>query len=601
MAASPSRPAWLWRFAGAAGLALAIAWVIGPALGGGWIWDDISEVTRNGTLRDGHGLWRIWLNPPGPDYLPLKSTLQWLEWHRWGDAPAGYRWANAGLHLAGSLLIWRLLARIGVKYAYLGGLLFAIHPLAVESVAWISEQKNTLSLPLLLLAADAYLDFEAGLGRWPDYLRAWGLFTAAMLAKSSVVMFPAVILLYAWWRRGRVSRRDLAASAPFFAVALGLGLVTIWFQQHAAIGAEPLAIGGPMERLADAGPALGFYVSKCFLPIGLMPLYPHPLSAGPVFSRLVPWLALAAGFLWLWRKRHTWGRPLLFGLGFMLLNLLPVLGLIPMSFMRLSWVSDHFAYVALVGAVGLVAGGFGAAMAQFGPTRRAAAFAALGAVVMALALSSRSYAAVFHDSEALWGFAAAKNPGSAVAHYNLANADVLSGQLPAALAEFAAAVRLRPDLPAVRSNFGDALARSGQNAAAQAQYEAALQSDPALTLTRDKLGNLLLGQGRVGEAIAQYRHAVKFDPGSAAAQADLAYALARAGQLDEAQVHYETALQLQPDQAENWDELGTVFALRHQWPEAIRHYEHALQIDPADAAARRNLELARRLEQGAAP
>jgi tetratricopeptide (TPR) repeat protein len=591
---------WAGRLAGAAAIALAIGWVLWPALGGGWIWDDISEVTGNATLRNCAGLRHIWFAPPGPDYLPVKSTVQWLEWHLWGAAPAGFHWANAGFHFAGSLLVWRVLARLGVRFAFLGGLLFAIHPVAMESAAWISEQKNTLSLPLLLLATDAYLDFDSNPRAWPAYARAWALFVAAMLAKSSVVMFPAVLLLHAWWKRGKLTRRDFAVSAPFFAVSLLLGLVTVWFQQHVAIGSASIAFARPLARLASAGPIALFYLGKCALPIGLMPLYPPGIAAEPLLTQLVAWLALAGGLAWLGTKRRTWGRPILLGLGFILLNLAPVLGLIPMSFMRLAPVSDHLLYLSLVGAAGLAAAAAGQLFARLAPAARPGAAAALGAAIVALMLASRSLAAVYHDSDTLWAFAAAKNPGSAAAHFNLANARVLAGQLTEAVPEFAAAVQLQPDLAEARSNFGDALERLGRKSEAQTQYEAALRAQPALTLTRDKLGNLLLATGRLEDAIAQYEQAVARAPGSAAAQADLAYALARANRLDEAQDHYETALQLQPGVAENWDELGTVFALRGQLPEAIRHYERALQIDPGDAAARRNLALAQGMEQGAA-
>ena len=235
---------------------------------------------------------QIWLAPVGTDYFPLKTTVQWAEWHLWGDHRLGYHLTSVALHLLSALLFWRLLRLLfavgggpaGTLGPWLGGLIFAIHPLAVESVAWIAELKNTLSLPFLLLAMICYVEFDAirtggargGVRRSPAMAdppraglsggaaqrvgdnalhRYWGsigLFLAAMLSKSSVVMFPDVLLLSAWWRRGRITRREVGASAPFFALSLGLGLVTLWFQLHRAIGYD-LGIGGGLTRVAAAG------------------------------------------------------------------------------------------------------------------------------------------------------------------------------------------------------------------------------------------------------------------------------------------------------------------------------------------------------------
>ena len=592
MSAEGGRIGLAWRALGALVIALAVLFVFWPSLRGGWVWDDISEVTGNRALRDLPGLGRIWLAPPGPDFFPLKSTVQWLEWHAWGPNPAGYHWVSMACHCLGALLLWRLLAMLGARAAWLGGLLFAVHPLAVESVAWISEQKNVLSLPLLLLAMIAYLGFEKGGARRRT---AFGLslllFVAAMLCKTSVAMFPAALLLHAWWRRGRISRADLAASAPFFAVSLVLGLVTVWFQWRRAIGAEGLEIGGPLPRLASAGLALAFYARKSLLPVGLMPLYPRWVVDPPAPAQFLPWIVLAGLLAVLWSRRATWGRPVLLGAGFFLINLLPVAGFVPMSFMRLAWVSDHLAYLPLIGPVGLAAAGAGLARERLASRWRPWAGAAAGAVLAALMLAGRGYAGVFGGGVGLWTFAAAGNPASVAAHYNLANALVLAGRVPDSVPEFEAALRLGPDFAEARSNFGDALLRLGRRAEAAAQYEAALRADPALALTRDKLGNLLLERGLTEEAIAQYEKAVGSRPDCAPAQADLAYALARAGRLEEAAGRYGTALRLDPSDAANWDELATVLAVLGRTPEAIRDYERALQLKPDYAEAHNNLGL----------
>ena len=206
-------------------VALAAWWVALPSLRGTWLWDDDTYVTDNAALRSPGGLWRIWFDPPGVNYFPVTFTAQWLQWHWWGNDPLGYHCTNVALHLVSCFLIWRLLQKLGLRRAWLGGLLFAVHPVTVESVGWISELKNTLSLPPLLLAMIAYVDFDAG--KRSRYSAALFWFVVAMLCKSTVVMFPFVLLLYAWWRRGRLQPADFRAGAAFFAVALILGLVSV--------------------------------------------------------------------------------------------------------------------------------------------------------------------------------------------------------------------------------------------------------------------------------------------------------------------------------------------------------------------------------------
>ena len=198
----------------AAALAAVTAWTYAPVRHGGWLWDDNLYVTHNPLLRSAAGLKQIWLNPTGVNYFPVTATCQWLQWHLWQDRPLGYHLTNVALHLLSAFLLWRLLRRLGSEPAWIGAWLFALHPLAVESVAWISELKNTLSLPLLLLAMAAYVDYDDASGArpgpagWSRPAGRYGLallwFLAAMLSKSTVAMFPVVVLLYGWWRRGHL-------------------------------------------------------------------------------------------------------------------------------------------------------------------------------------------------------------------------------------------------------------------------------------------------------------------------------------------------------------------------------------------------------------
>jgi hypothetical protein len=394
--AAPPPPARVVVLGQAALLVAAWAFIFSPIWRGGWLWDDDTEVTSNLQLRTWAGLRDIWLAPTGADYFPLKSTVQWLLWQGWGNDPAGYHLASASLHLLAAFLFWRVLEKLGVRLAWLGGLLFVIHPLVIESVAWVSELKNTLSLPLVLLAYLAYLDYDAR-GRRGDYRRALLWFVAAMLCKTSVVMLPVVLLLFTWWKYGRLTRAGVRDSLPFFAVALILGLVTVWFQQERAIGEATLTLtsGDLPTRVARAGLAVWFYLEKCVLPVGLLPVYPPWRLEG--LRAWLAWPAVAALLAWLWTQRAGWGRHALLGYGFFLLNLAPVLGLIPMSYLTIAPVADHFVYLSVLGILGLAAAGAGEIWRRL--ERGGRVFAATGAVVVALLLAgeSRQYTAVFHD------------------------------------------------------------------------------------------------------------------------------------------------------------------------------------------------------------
>jgi tetratricopeptide (TPR) repeat protein len=608
-----------WRGAraalAAAALVLLGALVLRPVLAGGWLWDDEREVTENRILRDPAGLRAIWLAPAGPDYFPLKSSAQWLEWRAWGARPAGYHAVSLALHLASALLLWRILRRLGVRWGWVGGLLFAVHPLAVESVAWAAELKNTLSLPLLLLALDAWLDWDEA-ARPGAYARALLFFLAALLAKSSVVMLPAVLLLHAWWKRGRIAARDGAATAPFFAVALVLGLVTLRFQQRVAIGGWTIAAGAPAARLGRAVLASGFYFLKAVAPSGLSALY-SPAVVAPSPLHLLPVLALLALAAWFWAYRASWGRHGLFALGFFILNLLPTIGLVSMSYMRYSWVADHFAYIALIGVVGLGA----AALSALGQTQPVCAGLAAAVLASLLACESNRYARVFHDSAALWSHVLQRDPGSWTAEDHLGEVDLQAGRSLSAVAHYSAAVRLAPGVPEAHSslgyalllserpaesigelreairlgygkahtNLGNALAQIGDVPGAIAEQRLALQAQPDSPDVEVNLANALTQAGRVPEALPHYERALRLDSDFSEGRYNWAIALVQAGRTADAAVQLARAAQEAPQNARIWNEWGAVLARAGDLPGAAERFARAAQVDPNSADYQANL------------
>lgn len=567
----------------AALIILAGAFIFGPTLRGGWLWDDNQEVTDNPVLPDPAGLAKIWAGTAGADYFPLKTTVQWFEWRLWGPNPAGYHAVSVALHLLSALLFWRLLRKLGLGAAWIGGLLFVVHPVAVESVAWAAELKNTLSLPFLLLAMIAYVQFDQndqkgpgpkflnssdefknlGPGPFLFYWLSLLCFLLAMLAKSSVVMFPCVILLHAWWKRRRIGGRDLAASAPFFIISLILGAVTLWFQQHRAMHTEPVVLGGLFSRLAGAGLALTFYLWKSVWPAGLSPIYPRwPVDPQSVLPWL-PWLAAGAAGAWLWSARSGWGRTVIFGLGFFSLNLLPVLGFVAITYMRITWVADHFAYVSILGVIGLAVAVVDRAHASW----PVGTWSCVALAVMVLTVESRRYAVVFRSEESLWTYTLQRNPRAWSAHYNLATRLAQRHELPEAVEHFEQTLRLKPE-------FTDA------------HYN---------------LGNTYFLEGRLEEAVGQYAETLRLDPGYVDAHIGLGNIFMRENRLPDAIAQFEEVLRRKPGFAEIHASLGDAWYLAGRVPEAISQYEEALRLKPGDLRTLSHLETARRARRGESP
>lgn len=573
-------------------IALFAAWIYSPCLHGSWLWswDDGLEITQNMALRDPGGWWQPWIHPAGMDYFPLKSSLQWVEWHLWGESPLGYHLVNLALHVLSSLLVWRLLHLLGVRAAFVGGLLFAAHPLAVESVAWISEFKNTVSLPPLLLAAIAYVGYDRDCRR-ASWVASVLWFIAALACKTSTVMFPVVLLLFAWWRRGRVGRRDLLAVLPFLGAALAMGAATVWFQSTRSIGiaGTPEGLG---ERLAQAGWSILSYARMCLWPSGLEPIYPAAANSWPP---ILPWIGIGVLLGFFWVRRKGWGRHALLGTGWFLLNLVPILGIIPMAYFRVSPRADHFVYLPLIGWVGLAAAGIGPLMdfceERLGPAPLGRLPVALGVafVACAMAFAARGYAAAFRDEKSLWTYAVDRNPGAWLGRVNLGKVLYQQGQLDAAAAQFREAIRLQPDSPEAHANLGNCLEDEGLAAEARAEYAAALAISPGFAGARYDLGLSLLKSGRLDEAQAQLRRTLELDPGHAAARNTLGLALAGMGRLPEAMEQYRLALGLNPALPEAHLNLGNALFRLGRPEEAAAEYRQALSLAPGYSAAHNNL------------
>ncbi len=557
---APARAPWLEGGAFKAALILlAGLFIYSPVFHGGWLWDDNFELTQNSVIQDPGGLKNIWQGNAGADFLPLKSTLQWIIWHTYGADPTPFHLVSIGFHLLNALLLWRLFYRLGMRHGWLGGLLFTVHPIFVESVSWVSELKNTMSLAALLPAMLAWVSFDAR-GRRRDYWLSLGWFVVALLCKSSVVMWPVVILLYAWWRRGRIDRGDLRSSLPFFAVSLLASVTTFLLQKDRAIGAETFPLGGLPSRIALAGLDLVFYLGKTLLPVGQLPMYPQWHVNPPSAVQFLPWPVLIALAAWLWLNHRTsWGRALIFGLGFFVITLFPVLGFFTMSFMRIAWVSDHLVYLPSIGIIGLATAGLGAWYDRLGGWQRSGLVAAGWLVLTLTIYDSQRYAGAYSNLENMCRYTIQGNPDAWLAHQllgvilierrdvdgafeqaslavqqkpdvvetqnTIANALEMRGDLDGAIVHLKEGARLAPNVMAVYINLARCLARTGRFDEAAQAYSFLLQRAPRNPVFLCNAGVCLFKIGQLDDAIARFRDALSIDPNLKDAQDSLAVAL----------------------------------------------------------------------------
>ncbi|MGO9528886.1 MAG: tetratricopeptide repeat protein, partial [Verrucomicrobiia bacterium] len=512
-------------------------------------------------------------------------------WRLWGKNAGGYRAVNILLHAANVVLVWMVLRRLRIPGAWLAALLFAVHPVNVATVAQISEQKNTLSMLFCAVAVLLYLRFdETSDRRW--YGGSLAAFLLALLSKTAVVMLPVVLLGCVWWLHGRLRFRDWRRTAPFFALSVLLGLTTVWFQYHRALNGQDVRPGGLFARVAVAGLAPWFYLSKAVLPLDLCLIYRqwYPETWG--WSGWLPGIALAGGFAILWWKRNGWGRPLLFGFGYFVVMLFPVLGLFYQGFYGYSMVADHWQYYSIAGVTALAAAGAVTLTQRLHRGQQRVMSLVAGVVVIVLGALSWQRGVVFHNQETLFRDNLLHNPLAWVAYYNLGIESRKAGRVAEEIGYYEQALRIEPDYADAHNNLGAALAQTGRMREAIEHLEHALRLQPELADAHYNLGNALMQMGKIDDAIAQFEQALRISPDYADAHNNLGNALYQTGRYDEAMEHYEQALRLNPDLADAHYNLANALAQAGKIEDAIAQFEQALRIKPDYAEAHCNLGIA---------
>ncbi len=625
-----------------------------PAIRGEFIWDDDYYVTRNPLLKSLDGLQRIWFDiiPPGdyplPQYYPLTHTTVWVEHKLWGLNPLGFHLTNVLLHVGNSLLIWLLLRKLDVPGAWLAAAIFAIHPINVESVAWIAERKNVLSgffffssLYVYLryakvIAAPDHGDEYFSLPKEPEriWALAFALFFFALASKTVAATLPAVVLLLIWWKRGKTTRSDLMPLVPFFALSILAAILTGWMEVHRVGARGPdwdysqSPIGEIAARCLIAGRALWFYVLKLVVPYPLIFNYPrwqiNPLSP---LQWMYPVAAVAVIVL-LWLKRDRIGRGPLTASLYYAGTLFPALAFFNVFPMRFSFVADHFVYISSIGLIALMIALITRACALWLPREAlSGALMAAAAVLAIFFLLTLAHADVFKSSRSLWehtwknnkaSWFAANNygvwirdesrepdrlakaeqwfnrvielrPNHPEARFNLAVIAERRGDTDLAEKFYLEAIKLNPAYGAAHYQLGQLYFARGEQAKAIEQFERAIELDPRRAdLARNALGYLLRQRGEFKEAIEQFQAALDTNPNFVAARNQLALALVEEDRIDEAIAEWTIALEQDPRNADVLNNLGQLMVKLERLPDAGHLFERAVVANPRSLVARTN-------------
>ncbi len=603
-----SGPAWWkqgWLFGGLLMAATLLAYW--PALHGGFIWDDDAHISANPTLRSLRGLREIWFEPGATcQYYPLSFTLFWAGYQLWGLNPLGYHLLNVALHVLVAVLLWQVLEKLQTRGARLAGAIFALHPVCVMSVAWMTELKNTLSAALALAAGWAFVRF-AGLGvygvsaaggdkprrqasglDWRFGFLSLVLFLMAMFAKTAVSFLPATLLLVVWWQRGRLPWREIVPLLLMLMLVVTMGAMTFYIERlHGAVGTG-FQLGG-MARVVVSGRSFWFYLGKLFFPTGLTFVYERwAVNAAGGWQLLYP-AAMAGLLAILWWKRKFIGRgPFVAMMHFFISTSLLIL-IIVLYMTRYTFVSDHWQYFGCMSVLALVAGGITAGLDRPGKRNRFLKPAVVGGLLVTLGLSTWRQCGMYTDIETLWRTTLARNPNAFLAYNNLGSVLSGKGRVEEAIAYFKKTLEFNPDFFEAHNNLGNALLRVGRLDEALDHFNQAVAIAPASATSHYNFGNALMKAGRLDEAIVQLRKALDLQANYPEAHNNLGAALMRLGRLDEAMIHHQKALALNPNYAEAHYNLGCIFDQQGKREAAINQYQEAIQCQPGYAEAHYSL------------
>jgi protein O-mannosyl-transferase len=585
---SPRTRAWVFAFTLTAVTVLAYR----PAWNGGFLWDDDVYITNNELLTAPDGLRRIWFSLDSPSqYFPLAYTTFRVEHAFWGLNPTGYHWLNLLLHVANALLVWVVLARLKIPGAWLAGAIFALHPVQVESVAWITERKNVLMGFFFLLTLLAWIAFVDGRTkrRWVFYGLALILYLLALSAKTTACTLPAALFLVLWLQKEPISWKRVFQIIPFLVLGIAMGVLAMWWERyHQGTSRAVFTFLSPIERVLVASRAVWFYLSKLIWPSELTFIYPR-WDIAPTHLLNYAWLlagVIVCGAIYFLRRYV--GRSIEVAAGFFVATLSPVLGFIMLYTFRYTFVADHYQYLACIGPIALASAGV-VNLADTVKSSRTLILSAALCLVALLATLTWRQAAMYGNIETLWRTTLARNPGCWMAHNNLGIVLFGKGQLDDAITHYRTTLEMQPSFWDADYNLGTALLGKGQVDEAIFFCDKAVAMQPNDPDARVALANALLQKRRINDAIVHYQKAVAIRPDYFLARYGLGHALVDKGEFDAAINHCRAALLIQPNNPDCHTVLAIALDEKNQSAEAIQHYEKALEISPQSVSALNNL------------
>jgi len=596
-------PSWL----GACALIAATILAYLPAIHAEYIWDDDSYVTENPHIRDADGLQRIWIPRETPQYYPLVFSSFWIEYHLWELDPMGYHITNVLFHAANAVLLWIVMIRLRVPGAWLIAAVFALHPVMVESVAWISERKNVMSMFFYLAAALAYLRFdqirfgEADDPRerrepWGWYGGAIVLFIGALLSKTVTCSLPAALILALLWKDSDRSTAALLAPqrllplAPMFLIGIVLALLTIIMERE-HVGAQGVEFDLTfLERCLVASKALLFYPWTLLWPHPLMFVYPRWEIDGAQVTQYWSLIVCAAiGVACVLAYRRGYRGPFV-ALAFYAGTVFPAIGFFNVYPHIFSFVADHFVYHASIGIIAFVIGGTAwLSRRRFGRTApiRYVAFI----ILPMLFVLTWNHAAVFHDAETLYRDTIAKNPKAWMPMNNLSSILLRRAEeerregdesrMHEAAAEAADVARqtlnVRPDHHTAHANLSEALRLLDDLDGALEHARRAADLLPHYPHYHWQVGRLHHLRGDYDDAIRAYADAVERAPRHRSYRRDLIGLLVQEARFDEAAEHLTALLDLDSHDVYALSTLAELRQYAGREREALQLYRRAVE------------------------
>jgi tetratricopeptide (TPR) repeat protein len=543
----------------------------------GFIWDDDMHLTQNPCVVGPLGFAEIWTTPHAR-IGPLTITGFWLEHRLWGLNPLFFHLVNVALHAVNALLLWRVLGALRVPGAWLGAALWALHPVQAETVAWVTELKNTLSGCFYLTCVLCWAHWLRTRQRW-CYAGMLAAALLAMAAKSSTVVLPGVLALCAWWLERRWSWKNVLQLAPVAIFSIASAALAIYTQSLEG-GLDLMTHRSLAERIATAGEVIAFDLWKLLWPHPLMFVYPRWLGGQEAWFAFAA-IIIALTFL-LWRQRSDKARALLMTLACFITALLPVMGLVDHYFIRYSFFGDHFQYLASMAPAALV----GAWLMRL-PRMPAAGVAAL--LIALLGGLTWRHSQIFESQDALWQDTVAKNPDAWMAWNNLGELHLHRGALQLAREHLERSLALHADNHEAHNNLAALHLKDGRAGLAMQHARRAVELDAAGLEARHTLAAALFRNGDLDEAAQECEALLRLDSGAQRTLTLLAAIWQKAGRAAECEKALRRLLALDDHQGDAHFNLAQLLRHHRRVKEAVRHYEKAAEHQPQPVLALTNL------------